>query len=113
MSRNRLPTRRELDAFEFDLGGLQYRVAIGRVPVTGEIVEIFIDAGKAGTSASIISKDLAVLFSIARQHAVPLDEIMSALTKLDNGMAAGPLGRALQIAEELRKLVPPPLVVVT
>jgi ribonucleoside-diphosphate reductase alpha chain len=112
MTRISLPQRRELDAFEFELGGLKYRVAIGRFTVSGEISEIFINAGKPGSAADILSKDLAVVFSIARQYSVPLDTIQAALLKLDNGKAAGPLGRALQIAEELRKIAPAPLTVV-
>ena len=80
--------------------------------MNGEISEIFINAGKAGSAADVMSKDLAVVFSIARQYGVPLDTIRDAMLKLDNGKAAGPLGRALQIAEELRKITPPPLSVV-
>jgi hypothetical protein len=46
-----------------------------------------------------------VVFSISRQHGVPLETIVAALTKLGNGAPAGPLGIALKLSERPRLVV--------
>lgn len=98
MPRDVLPTRHELDAFEFELAGVIYHVTIGR-SVDGQIAEVFLDAGKPGSAINIMAKDAAVVFSIARQFGAPVQAISAALSQELNGKHIGPLGIALYLAD--------------
>lgn len=98
-SRSTFPPRRAGQAFAFQHDGLGYHAVANRLP-NGELAEIFIDAGKVGSTAHTMGKESAVLFSLARQHGCPLSVIRSALPLLHDGGPAGPIGVALAIAEQ-------------
>ena len=99
MTRSRLRNRRSAETFTFEHSGVRYVATVGRFG-DGSLSEIFINAGKLGSSANVVAHDAAVLFSIARQHGVPLETITASLAKLPDNSPAGPLGMAIQIAME-------------
>lgn len=92
--RRALPNRRRGEAVEFEHDGLRYRANFSRFS-DGSIAEMFLDAGKTGTSANIIAKESAVILSIARQFGAPMNTLYAALPKLADGSPAGPVGAAL------------------
>jgi ribonucleoside-diphosphate reductase alpha chain len=97
-TRRTLPNRRPLETFEFDLDGTRYTASAGFFE-TGGLAELFLRAGKPGSAVEVTSHDAAVVLSLSLQFGAPLNAIRRALTKLPDGSAAGPLGRALDIIE--------------
>ena len=91
-----LPNRRKHEVFEFEHAGIGYVAGIGRFE-DGTPAEIFIDAAKPGSHAETAARDAAIVCSIALQFGAPIDVIRHALTRLADGSAAGPLGKALDI----------------
>lgn len=96
--RSRFRNRRYGESFEFSHDGVGYHAFVNRLD-NGQIGELFVDAGKVGTTAFTIAKEAAVLFSLARQFGAPLAVIRAALPRLEDGAPAGPTGMALAIAE--------------
>jgi hypothetical protein len=96
--RDRLPNSRPSETFDFEHGGVQYTATIGRFD-SGALSEIFLNAGKLGSTANIVAREAAVIFSIARQFGAPVETLCAALPKLPDNSAAGPLGKALEIAK--------------
>lgn len=88
--------RRFGDAFSYEHDGLAYRANFNRFD-NGELGEVFLDAGKVGSTTYQIAKELAVMFSIARRCGASLKVIRDALPKNANGGPAGPLGTALKL----------------
>ena len=97
-ARRTLPNRRELQTFTFDLDGTLYTASAGFFQAGG-LAELFLRAGKPGSAVEVASHDAAVVLSLALQFGAPLNAIRKALTKLPDGAAAGPLGRALDMVE--------------
>ena len=95
-ARTRLPNRRPAEHFSFQCNGLSYAASIGRFP-DGRLAEIFISNSKAGSHSDAGAKDAAVVCSIALQHGVPLDVIRHVLLRDAHGVAASPLGVALDV----------------
>ena len=97
--RQRLPTRRRSEIVSFQHDGVKY---VGRVARFGDgrIAEIFLDAGKVGTSAHILAKDAAVVLSVALQYGAPLEVIEAALSQELDGTLRGPIGMLLQLVQE-------------
>jgi hypothetical protein len=96
--RQLLPNRRETLTYRFEHGGTRYFGAMS--PFTdGGPAELFLDAGKPGASLQAMARDAAVITSIALQHGVPLEVMRMAVTRLDDGSAAGPLGQLLDLVE--------------
>lgn len=93
--RLRLPNRRPSEIIAFDHEGVGYIGEVSRFD-DGRLAEVFLDAGKVGTSVDIMAKDGAVILSIALQHGVPLQEIMAALSQERDGKMLGPFGVLLQ-----------------
>ena len=58
----------------------------------GRLGELFLHAGKSEQAMESISRDLAVVTSLALQYGAPVKTIEGALTKLSDGRPAGPLG---------------------
>jgi len=100
-TRTRLPNRRPSENFEIIASGLNYRVTVSRFP-NGDLAEIFIGNGKAGSDSDTSAKDAAVIASIALQHGVPLEIIRRALMRDSQGRPNGPLGVALDLIAELQ-----------
>ena len=92
--RNTLPNRRPSETFTFDHEGHRYTASVG-FGVDRNPAEVFLTTGKPGTGVETVSRDCAVAVSLALQHGTPLATLRQALTRLDDGSAAGPMGRLL------------------
>ena len=99
VAREILPNRRETDTFRFDHEGHRYFGSVSRFK-DGRPAEVFLDAGKPGASIQAIARDGAVFVSLALQHGCPLEVLRKAITRLDDGSAAGPFGKLLDIVED-------------
>lgn len=101
MTRKVLNPRRHHELLEFVFWNLDFTVGIGRDreddPDHGPIKELFINAGKTGTSMETMSRDAAVLMSIALQHGAPIETMRKAVTRNVDGSPQGPIGALLDI----------------
>jgi hypothetical protein len=98
-ARTRLPNRRASEQITFICNGLKYVATVSFFP-DGRLAEIFLGNAKAGSHSDSAAKDSAVVASIALQHGVPLDTIRKALLRDSRGVAASPLGAALDVIAE-------------
>ena len=99
--RERLPMRRFHGSFRFRIESIDYTAGIGRIDAHGRVAEIWLNAGKAGSSMETLANDAAIMASLLLQYGCPLDVIRSALTRNPDGTAAGPIAMALdEIAKE-------------
>jgi hypothetical protein len=98
-ARRTLPARRESHCFEFECEGLRYTCTCAFFE-TGGLAELFLRCGKSGSAAETAARDAAIVLSLALQFATPLKAIQHALTRLDTGLPAGPIGRALAIIDQ-------------
>jgi hypothetical protein len=96
ISRKRLPNRRASTTFEFECGPHCYIATISHSP-NGELAEIFLSNGRAGSDIDAAAKDSAVIASIALQYGVPLNAIRNALLRNNEGIALSPLGVVLDL----------------
>jgi hypothetical protein len=94
--RTRLPNRRANETFAFECGPHRYIATISRFP-NGEIAEIFLSNGRAGSDIDAAAKDSAILCSLNLQHGVSLDVVRKALLRDSRGAASSPLGIALDM----------------
>jgi hypothetical protein len=99
--RRRLPNRRSCTTFDFESQGLKFTASFSRFP-DGTVSELFIRNHKASSMAGINASDAAVLFSIARQYAVPLEVLSKALMRDANGKASGPLATAIDLIADMQ-----------
>ena len=94
MVRDRLPTRRSSETFDFRCDCGTYTATISRF-ADDRIAEIFLSSNKAGSHLDHMARDAAILASIALQYGAPLDVIGNALQRDHLGCAITPLGAAL------------------
>ncbi len=94
MTRKHLPNRRPSEVVQFEHEGHRYLGSVS-VDFFGCPVEVFLSTGKPGTGIETVSRDAAVAVSLALQHGTPLDTLRRAMTRLDDGSPAGPLGLLL------------------
>jgi hypothetical protein len=90
-----LPARRAARTFEMGFGNHQatYVVTLGySEPRKGPVYEVFISGAKIGTEMDAITRDGAILLSLALQHGVPLDTIAHAITRNERGEADSIIG---------------------
>ena len=57
----------------------------------------FLQAGKAGSEVEALARDAAVLASMALQHGATVADLRAAMTRLDEGLPAGPVAHLLDI----------------
>ena len=69
-------------------------MTIGLYP-DGRVGEIFLSAEHANSLLDVLAHDAAILASLALQYGAPLDEIRHALKRDSRGVAASPIGAAL------------------
>jgi ribonucleoside-diphosphate reductase alpha chain len=81
---------------EFEQNGLPVRAQFSRF-ADGALGEIFLDVGKVGSAAQVAASDAAISASIALQFGCDRETLHHALSKLSNGMCAGPLGAAFDL----------------
>ena len=91
MTRAFLCNRRHSERLTFTHGGLGYTATVSHFS-DGRPAEVFLDAGKPGSAIQHIARDLGVVTSIALQYGATANELAHALTRLDDGAPAGPLG---------------------
>lgn len=96
MTRIILPNRRQGLSFDFSHGRMNYSGTASFGP-DYEIAEIFLSGGKVGSELEAATRDCAVIASLAIQHGTPVEVIRKALTRLDDGSAAGPMGAFLDL----------------
>jgi len=105
MRRFDLPARRAHDAFQVWCRGQTYTVGFATYhsgQLKGRLAEVFIDSAELASDMHDDARDIAVLISIAVQHGVPIDAMRSALTRLEDGSAAGLAATVLDaLAEEV------------
>jgi hypothetical protein len=92
--REHLANRRLSESFSFQWNGMCFTATISRFG-DGRLAEIFLGNGKAGSHTDAAAKDSAIVASRALQHNVPLATIKHALLRNAHGVAASPLGAAL------------------
>ena len=94
--RTRLPNRRASTTFGFACGAHRY-VATVSCFANGELAEIFINNGRAGSHIDAAASDSAVLASLGLQYGIPLGVIRKALLRDSRGTPSSPLGVALDL----------------
>lgn len=94
MSREHLPNRRPCQTITFEHEGHRFKATVSYFE-DGRPAELFLTTGKPGTGVETVSRDCAVAVSLALQHGVPVETLRHAITRLDDGTAAGPLGKVL------------------
>ena len=99
MSREPLPHRRPCRTFAFLRDGHAFTATVGFFR-DGRPAEVFMSTGKPGAALDTTCRDAAVAVSIALQHGTPAETLRHAMTRLDDGSAAGPLGRLLDLIGE-------------
>lgn len=98
MTREKLPDRRLSETFDVEVkNGRRYIVTASRFP-DGRVAEIFVNTPKrVGSEEDVITRDAAIVCSIALQYGAPLEVILSALSLDSQGHPAGALGEALNV----------------
>lgn len=94
--RKKLPNRRQRIPIEFDHWGSKFVGGAGLYP-GGEVGEIFLTAGKTGTNLQVSTAESAVAVSLALQFGADIDTIRKAMLRNEDGTAAGPIGKMLDI----------------
>ena len=69
-----LPNRRANVSFSFEHEGHRYRATAGKF-ANGDLAEVFLDVGKAGTPLRANAETTAILVSLLLQHGVSIDRI--------------------------------------
>lgn len=77
MTRELLPNRREGETFKLSVNGIRYFATVNHYP-DGRVAEIFFHAGKVGSAADTVARDLGIVVSLALQHGCPLETIHGA-----------------------------------
>jgi hypothetical protein len=92
--RRTLPNRRRAETIAFERDGARFVLTAGFYP-DGCLGEIFLNADRANSLLDFLMSDAAILASLALQHGCPLDEIRHALKRDARGVAASPIGAAV------------------
>jgi hypothetical protein len=95
-ARDRLPNRRPAETFAFERDRSRYEMTVGYYP-DGRVGEIFLNADRADSLLDVLTSDAAILASLALQYGCPLDAITHALKRDARGVAASPIGAALDL----------------
>ena len=80
MSRVLLPQRRFCRTFPLRHTNQDFIVSIGFYE-EGKPAEVFVTGTKAGSDVEAVSRDGAILLSLALQHGVPINTIRHAITR--------------------------------
>jgi len=94
MTRQRLPTRRASQLFDFQSMDMHFTASVSRYP-DGRIAELFIDNHKAGSGIGTLVRDLAIVFSFAAQHGADAEAVRRSLCRDSSGKPLSPLTAAL------------------
>jgi hypothetical protein len=99
MQRQRLPSRRASESFDFESMGLDFTASVSRFD-NGRIGELFLDNHKAGSAIGTLVRDMAIVFSFAAQHGADVEAMRRALSRDSQGRPLGPLCVALDLLAE-------------
>jgi hypothetical protein len=94
--RKRMPHRRAAETIASEHRGASFTMTTGRYE-DGRLGEVFINAGHANSALDAIISDAAIAISLALQFGCPLDTIRHALKRDSQGIAASPIGAALDL----------------
>jgi hypothetical protein len=98
-ARDRLPNKRACETVAFERDGSQYCLTVGFYP-DGRPGEIFLNADRADSLLDVLTSDAAILASLALQHGCTLETIAHALKRDARGVAASPIGAAVDRVEQ-------------
>jgi hypothetical protein len=93
-ARQRLPNRRPAETQAIERDNLKFQMTVGTYP-DGRIGEIFLTAEHANSLLDVLMHDAAIITSLALQFGCPLETIRHALKRDGHGIAASPIGAAL------------------
>ena len=94
MTRHRISNRRPSDTIDVDFRGKTHAVTYHRDDA-GLIREVFIRHPKTSSASEDDARDVAVILSFALQYGAPVEVISAAVTRFDDGSAAGIGGAVL------------------
>jgi hypothetical protein len=96
IERKRLPNRRYSESFRLRFGNRNrtFHVTCGYYD-GHKLGEIFINGGKTGQEDEALSRDGAVLISLALQHGVSLEILRDAVTRNQDGTPSTIIGAVL------------------
>ena len=97
-ARNRLPNRRSSITTAFERDNLRFRMTVGSYP-DGRPGEIFLNAEHSNSFLDALTHDAAILASLAMQFGCPLETIARALKRDAQGVAASPIGAAVDLIQ--------------
>jgi hypothetical protein len=92
--RERLPNRRACETIAFERDNLKFQMTIGAY-ADGRIGEIFLNSEHGNSLLDVLAHDAAILASLALQHGCTLETIAHALKRDGRGVAASPIGAAV------------------
>jgi len=91
-----MSNRRAAETIASEHGGANFTMTTGRY-ADGRLGEVFINAGHANSALDVIISDAAIAISLALQFGCPIDTIRHALKRDGQGIAASPIGAALDL----------------
>ncbi|WFU37757.1 hypothetical protein QA640_25180 [Bradyrhizobium sp. CB82] len=94
--RRQLPNRRAAETVTFERDNLHYCMTVGSFP-DGSPGEIFLNASLSNSLLDVLASDAAIFASIALQFGAPLDVLRHAVKRDARGIAASPIGAALDL----------------
>lgn len=100
MNRKRLPNRRVILTETFTFAGITHHGSIGFHPETGEVLEVFMEAGKIGSDVQQASRANGITASLALQYGCSIPELGKSLPKLGNNKPADALGTFLSLVAD-------------
>lgn len=89
--REALPGRRSCENLKIEANGVFMIMTVGYYP-DGRPGEVFVSDIKSGVTADAISRDAAVMLSLALQHGIELDVMAKAVTRDGAGKASSFMG---------------------
>jgi ribonucleoside-diphosphate reductase alpha chain len=109
--RHRLPNRRPSYTETLEVAGQVVTATIGFDPADDQPRELFLTAGKEGSTLSALLSDAAVVISVALQHGIPAQSLAKSIGRLPEGpvtpadldqgkparLPASPIGAALDL----------------
>ncbi|MBI5111842.1 MAG: hypothetical protein HZA68_07705 [Rhodovulum sp.] len=101
MTRAVLPERRAVETFDLWHDSMSFTVSIGFYD-DGRPGEVFVTGTKAGSGVEAVSRDGAILISLALQHGVPVDVIRHAVTRTAGDEPSSIIGAVVdRLAQEV------------
>jgi len=95
MTRQLLPNRREARTFGLNWYGTDFTVSIGLF-ADGMPAECFVTGAKSGVEVQSLSRDGAILLSLALQYGAPLDVIAHSITRNPDGSPQSFIGALVE-----------------